>query len=212
MSLHGNGPVATPFPDQRRSAVDSQDLADLIAETQRVIRLPDFDRNLRAVEGEFGPIRQSPNGARLPAAMVADLYAGRDPRFAFRPALVTWRTDDEASTTDGDGRISLSTSVRDHWRSGTALGRALAINSLAHELSHTLSSRPEQLTMVFTDRGFKIGWLRGWPPVASYTIGSVAQCTFLEEQGARRGNLFDCLRKYGVGRFTTRGEGGRQSR
>jgi len=168
----------------------------------RVIHLPAFERNLRAVSSDFGPIAQSPFGQRLPSSVIADLYAGRDPAYSFYPARVTWTEGEGASSTGGDGIIRLSKLVHDNWRAGSTMRRSLAINSLAHELSHTLSSRRDMLSMVFVDRGFSFGWLRGRPPIASYTIGSVAQCTFLEEHGQMAEGLSACLRRYGVWHFT----------
>jgi hypothetical protein len=79
-----------------------QELAALIAETQRIMRSPNFDRNLRAVEAEFGKIAQSAFGRRLPAAAVADILAGRDVRYRFWPARVQWMAG-KYSTTDASG-------------------------------------------------------------------------------------------------------------
>ncbi|HTU11728.1 MAG TPA: hypothetical protein VMG08_12620 [Allosphingosinicella sp.] len=206
----GQGPVAAPLPDPHLSAGDIREIADLIAETQRVIGLPAFERNLRAVEAEFGLIRQSRAGRELSAAMIADLYAGRDPRYRFRPVMVGWNSSESTSITREGGTILLATNVRDRWRLGTVRSRALAINSLAHEFAHTLSRGPAEanIDFVFTDGGSLLGWFSRRAPVATYTIGTVAQCTFLEEQMALRGSLFDCMRRYGLSSFRTYGDDG----
>lgn len=189
------------IPASALPAEERLEISTLMAETIRILRSPTFDRNMRAVEEEFGQIAQSAFGGRLPAGTVADLMAGRDPRYRFSTVLVEWG-ELEHSTTFGRGLISLNANVRANWQATDPRTRSLAINSMAHEFSHTLSSKPDRLVMIFTDSGYKWAWLRGRPPVASYTIGSVAQCSWLEEQGAMPEGLTACLRRYGVRRFT----------
>lgn len=199
--VEGRGPNGAPAPNPARSPAETQELTDLLQETLRVIRLPSFERNLGIVQREFGLIRQSATGQGLTAERVAQLYAGRDPGYVFHPAAIDWGS---GSATTRDGMVRLSTNARDYWRTGRPLGRSLAINTLAHELSHTLSSAPAgDIRTVFSDNGYSSGWLRRWPPLVSYSIGSVAQCTYLEEQNALRGSIADCLRRYGVAKFTT---------
>lgn len=182
-------------------APEQAEIAALIAETRRVLALPAFERNLAAAGAEFGMIAQSPFGKRLPAATVAAIIQGRDGRYAFYPTAVSWGNEAAVSTAH-PGVIALSRRARDNWRAATPQERALAINSLAHEITHTITSCSPGLCLVFADRGFSFGWLRGNPPLVSYTVGSVAQCTWREEQGIMPEGLIACVRRFGVRSFT----------
>jgi hypothetical protein len=61
------------------------------------------------------------------------------------------------------------------WRSGTVDDKACAINTIAHEWSHSISKDGSVHELVLDDgHNCAIG------AVASYTVGAIAQCVFIE--------------------------------
>ncbi|MGB3166810.1 MAG: hypothetical protein WBA68_08560 [Alteraurantiacibacter sp.] len=81
-----------------------------------------------------------------------------------------------ASFTLGRGNLA-------NWMSPDTVQRSCAVNTVAHELSHLISSDPanfSQNTQPIRDR--YAGNNSGTDAVASYLIGTAAQCTWLQEQ------------------------------
>lgn len=62
------------------------------------------------------------------------------------------------------------------WRSRNRVARSCALNTTAHEISHTLVSSPTHFRPVFTDTGPGSHVNRTF---ASYLTGNMVQCTFL---------------------------------
>lgn len=62
------------------------------------------------------------------------------------------------------------------WRSKNLVERSCALNTTAHEISHTLVSSSTRFFPVFTDTGASSNVRRTY---ASYLTGDMAQCTFL---------------------------------
>jgi len=91
-------------------------------------------------------------------------------------------------------RITLTKWQLKRWRSGTPIGRSCAVNSMAHELTHTIWNSAEG-SQVFVDRGHEDVPDR---PMVSYVVGSVAQCTMLERTGDLSGPFSACVAKWGT--------------
>lgn len=149
----------------------------------------------------------SPYGERMAPADVAEIYLGRHGGVRSVPTVVTVDYDEDTPWQGFDrgtplsATITLTPKVLERWRGGTAEKRSCAVNTLAHELGHTFTSDPSRGEWVFADGG------KGKLPnlfyghLASYTIGSVAQCTMLQRHNALQGTFTACLRKWGTDRF-----------
>ena len=88
------------------------------------------------------------------------------------------------------GRVHL-----DRFVTGNVLEKSCAINTLAHEISHTLGSSPTNLQSYFLD--IPEGKEPEGVPVASYLVGTIAQCTYLEEKGRIESNQFtECVKLF----------------
>ena len=89
------------------------------------------------------------------------------------------------------GRVHL-----DRYLHGNQVERSCAINTMAHEITHTLTDKPgPPFTYFFTDDGPP-----GSTAVATLLIGAAAQCTFLRNAGriTTDAQLTSCVAKFGT--------------
>jgi hypothetical protein len=91
--------------------------------------------------------------------------------------------DGWAVTGGREGRVNIQVNraLLTRWRSPDVVMRACAINTMAHEISHTLSRSATQYRFAFTDTG--VGREARKTPPASYITGNVALCSYLVRQG-----------------------------
>ena len=102
--------------------------------------------------------------------------------------------ENEIATPTGEialGRLHFARYVK-----GDVVEKSCAINTMAHEISHTLSDRPDRFWMHILD-----SQRHATPPrgvfEASYFIGSVAQCTYLETVERIEPSEFEtCIRTF----------------
>ena len=192
---------ATAQPIAEEGSKDLADLQSLLDEATRIVKTEAFRENLVAL-GQ--PIAVAPFGERVSPETVYIALAGRDPAYTYVPTKIMW-VDKGGNSNSGDGAgslIRLTRDVQKNWTSGDLRKRSLAINSMAHELSHSLSRNPQYLDYVFIDRMFRLYWLHKSDAIASYTIGTVAQCTWLAEQEASV-DIPACLERYGLRKFNS---------
>jgi len=80
------------------------------------------------------------------------------------------------------GEIELGRLHFARYRNGDAVEKSCALNTMIHEIGHTLSDRPDQFWMHILDTEDDTS-----PPYgvfeASYFIGTIAQCTYLQSVG-----------------------------
>ncbi|MGE6761609.1 hypothetical protein ACQKGO_26595 [Corallococcus interemptor] len=89
----------------------------------------------------------------------------------------------------------------DRYVNGNEVEKSCAINTLAHEISHTLSHAPSQYLEYFLDTG-GTGPEKPGEPYASYLLGTLAQCTYLQGKGRIKAEeLPACLAVFGVDQF-----------
>ena len=89
------------------------------------------------------------------------------------------------------GRVHL-----DRYVNGNQVERSCAINTMAHEITHTLTNMPgPPFTYLFTDNG-----PAGSTAVATLLIGAAAQCTFLRNAGriTTDAQFTSCVAKFGT--------------
>lgn len=116
---------------------------------------------------------------------VAAIVSPGDVSMPYVEALVIPRRSGWASTgmeRDGKLRIRLRRSLLDRWRSADPVIKGCAINTMAHEISHTISRDPRRYYPAFTDTGQANAEARDGV-VASYFVGDLALCTALVRSG-----------------------------
>ena len=90
------------------------------------------------------------------------------------------------------------------WRRRPSISKACAINTLAHELTHTIVADPahDNSRQLYTDDGYRS--LTGPVRLVSYTLGSLAQCTYMQKNTLipPTDAAFDeCMRTWGTHSF-----------
>ncbi|MBA4792322.1 MAG: hypothetical protein H2041_01505 [Phenylobacterium sp.] len=108
-----------------------------------------------------------------------------------------------------DGEIHLPPEVAAQWRAEDPVVRSCALNTLAHEIAHTVSVSPFVFTPAFTDTSLDAptipGRRPGESPIGSYLIGSAAQCAWLARQGRiEDAELGACVEVFGAAGFNDR--------
>lgn len=195
----------------------------LLSDAWRVLASDRFHSNLRSLGSMFpqvyvhflgeqgsGKMRTAHN---VTVNVLSDIVAAkanwhyvRSPAFLtgdqkFGEALTGWTGTSAQVGSMSIGRLHLA-----RWRSTDKVEQSCAVNTIAHEMSHLVSNSPKLFMAEITDDyaatltskasdGSDIS-----PPnaVASYLIGSVAQCTWLQERGyTPEVDLEACLRVFG---------------
>jgi len=108
-----------------------------------------------------------------------------------------------------DGEIHLPPEVVVQWRARDPVVRSCALNTLAHEIAHTVSVSPFVFTPAFTDTSLDAptipGRRPGESPIGSYLIGSAAQCAWLAREGRiEEAELSACVDVFGTSGFNDR--------
>ena len=219
LSNHGEDTAAAQRPFRMLSGVASpaqiRDVGGLLSQAHAVLRSERFERNLRSLADVY-PTIYARNG--LQDATVHDLadYVSlkkTGARYTVVDAFVLG--DDEAvdgmlasagEASAGSGRfadVTLDALVPRLFQSTDTVVRSCAINTAAHEYAHTISTMPVRYEPAFTDTNERREVIpnrrRPGTPVASYLIGSVAQCTWLQDQGrVSPGGLKACVETFGT--------------
>lgn len=174
---------------------ESQALAGLLKEAFAVLRSPEFRANLLTLEGRYPSVyaRDSEQAATIPR--IASIVSLEPPGSRFAPAqvaLVDGNSGGLGAAGEGvaSGRYSdilIERVVLAAWGRPDTVARSCAINVAAHEYAHTIVLTPMGFGNAFTDtRSDEVAIPNrqsSGTPVASYLIGSVAQCTWLARQG-----------------------------
>ena len=190
----------------RVRAADRATLTEIVNATVSVITSERFAAHLDSIQQR--QLWLSPGGDTMSPREVRDIYLGRNDSMRPVPTVVTvtrrlfsdapstgWSSYSPARST-----ITLSTWEMKRWRQGSPDWRSCAVNTLAHEITHTISASAGRAEYVFTDQGRAASTEAG-EPLVSYTVGSVAQCTMLESLGELSGTFAACLEKWGTNHF-----------
>lgn len=110
---------------------------------------------------------------------------------------------------DGGQQDGISTAGMDlgrahleRWRSKDLVEKSCSINTMAHEISHTLSHHETQHLEYFLDTG-DVSSART-KPIASYFVGSLAQCSWLQDNNRvekTKEALQNCLATFRTNEF-----------
>lgn len=114
---------------------------------------------------------------------VCGIVKSAEPPLRYVPAAIVpqngWAT---TSSSRGNVRIKLNRKLLTRWRSQNVVVRACAVNTMAHEISHTISRDMSRFKFAFTDSGSGDGSARNGH-VASYFTGDLALCSYLVKEG-----------------------------
>lgn len=202
-------PPALMFATQPTASVDARvtepqraALTELVSEAVRTINSPQFAAHANGLQGydriwfggDTGPNYQSWQTAR-------DRILSPVSPAGFAPASV-WI--DNAVGLGKTGaysggptplRIRIGPDVLTRWQSTNVIERSCAINTVAHELSHTLSRQEDRYLPIFLDTPVEPS--KG--TYASYVMGNLAQCAYLVRQSRiADGTVADCVAHFGV--------------
>ncbi|MFI5297186.1 MAG: hypothetical protein ACHREM_03735 [Polyangiales bacterium] len=208
-------PIGVAWATMSASVRDDNrsELRALLLETQAVVRSDRFRLHLLQFAGDDA-LRTSMTGALTDGRAVLTHYLGGARLGLARPVIVY--DDCPAGSTilavtgthPGLTRVEmhLTQVVLDSWRAADPRRRSCAINLVAHELSHTVydDADPKAPRMLYRDDDHASRWRWGGRQhLVSYTIGTVAQCSWLEASYAEP---FDaCVERMGTRSFTWNG-------
>jgi hypothetical protein len=187
----------------------------LLDEAYAVLRAPSFHQAMTSLSNRYPAVYARNSAQAVSPAEIAGIVdlAPRGSRYAPTKVAIVEVTGSELAsageagfTSGRDADMLISRPVLEDFASEDVVRRSCAINVAAHEYAHTISLTPVGLTNAFTDtrsgeRGIRN---RRAPdtPVASYLIGSVAQCVWLSRQGRiGRADIPACVQVFGVRGF-----------
>lgn len=194
--------------------VESQALAGLMTDAFAVLRSSDFRANLLGLEARYPGVyaRNAEQAATIPR--IASIVALEPAGSRFAPADVALVEGDSGGLgAAGEGvasgrysNILIERTVLAAWRRPDAVARSCAINVAAHEYAHTIVLTPMGYGNAFSDTKADEAAIpnrkSAGSPVASYLIGSVAQCTWLAQQGRiERADVGACVEVFGTAAF-----------
>ncbi len=203
--------------DPRLAPVHQAQLLAAARSAYAILRTPEFATALQAA-AEGQAIYASRDREEQPAEVILDDLTGRgrylpvrlimmDPTAA--ESLEHYAAGGGLGYVSQDGEIHLPPDVLADWAADDLVRRSCAINTLAHEIAHTISISPFVFTPAFTDT--RLGERAiprrgaGHSPVASYLIGSAAQCAWLQQQGRiAPGEVRACVEVFGTRGFNDR--------
>ena len=191
---------------------EERNLQNLINESYAILRSEEFRANLGIVAQQFDVAYvgteklNDPAAARYAkmSALAEMVTANGAYRYVYAPVYPVGGSghyNDTAVTRTADGTATFSIG-RGHlynWRQNNLVHRSCAVNTVAHELTHLISSSPDSFELkdqVLRDWG--AGNLSDARPVASYLLGTVAQCTWLQKAGYQpEVDITKCLAAFG---------------
>lgn len=199
---------------------DEQALVEtLMGEAWGVLRSPEFRENLLALKATYPVIYARPADQEADVEDVARIVTQARPGVRYtRVAVRIVGSDDRrdparelASAGEGQGYgrysdMTIGRGLLGQFRSSDLVDRSCAVNAAAHEYAHTINLTPIGYTTAFTDTTLGQRSIanrrRPGSPIASYLIGAVAQCTWLQQRGRiAQGEVPACVRVFGVGIF-----------
>lgn len=193
-------------------AEDAQ-LTALLNDAYNTLRSDAFKANLKSLSTEFRTVFMRVEGDETTSKPVrngsvgdlADVVSAKSPnRYVRVPVALVGgsRYYFALSGTTGDGvhaSFTLGRANLGYWGSSDPVERSCAINTVAHEMSHLISS---DATAFREDtqpiRDTNAGTRSGTNAVASYLVGTVAQCTWLQKQNHSPAvNIKECVKVFG---------------
>lgn len=186
---------------------ERQALQRLIDEAKSVVASSGFRQDMDSLNGQYSRVWLTKDtgyaSASMIAAMVAQpvgethyvktrvILAGNDRKFSIS-------VDDDRRTSNGSRVLSIGRGHLARYRSSSDIVKSCAINSIAHEITHTLSRSRTVFLYAVRDTGPDNDEGRQGP-MASYLVGSVAQCSHLRQSGRiAPEEVARCVQTFGV--------------
>jgi hypothetical protein len=205
---------------------EQQSASGWLAATYIVLKSDGFHNNLKSLSKPYPQIWLSKYERYRTVQQLSDILKLRDTtkpgaRYVPTALALIGAPDKSASSWDGYngnkdaftgytgyreggksvGAMHIGRVHYDRYLNGNVVERSCAINTLAHEISHTLSWHATDYLEYFLDTDDASPDKPG-EPVASYFIGSLAQCTYLQSQGRIKADELEaCLATFGIDRF-----------
>jgi hypothetical protein len=191
-----------------------------IDEVTALLRSDALASNLKVLDATYGKVELTTGKTVTKPSELTQLLrlqATAYPQLAYRPAVVvlTGSGVPDPSRDSGFGntenasasvmpvnyrnpvlRMAIGRVHLDRYLHGNQVERSCAINTMAHEITHTLTDKPgPPFIYFFTDDAPP-----GSTAVATLLVGAVAQCTFLRNAGriATDAQLTSCVAKFGT--------------
>ena len=196
------------------SEAERETAGRLLQEGYAVLRSSAFRVNLEALQDRYPTIYARPSEQESDPKGVAAVIALERPGSRFAPAQATIVDDDgwalgaagEGGTSGRYSDLLITRGVLQAFGASDVVTRSCAINVAAHEYAHTISLTPVGYRVAFSDTNEvrrEIANRRNpGTPVASYLIGAVAQCTWLEKQGRiGQADVPACVEVFGTAAF-----------
>lgn len=196
----------------RKSRIDSG-ARELYFEAERILSSEAFIKNLSDTEKVYG---QSQFSVEHGAGSATKVFASIDgPVYKKLPICVrvvgSGSGDDASerfhagasiSRTGARVQLSMGSEIVREFLSVSSVTRSCAVHTMAHEISHSIIYRKSGY-MVFADT-YSGGVVADSKdvPISTYMIGSVAQCTYLQNINAMKDDsVVNCVKRFGVRRF-----------
>jgi len=196
---------------------EENQLTALLGEAFGLLHSRQFHENLLSLRDRYPVIYAKPDDQAANIDKLARITALEGPIARFAPADVVGGDDradptrDTANAGEGQGlgrysQITIGRNVLDQYRSSNIVAQSCAVNVASHEYAHTISTTPMGFGIAFTDTTDREPQIRNrqYPgtPVASYLIGAVAQCTWLQLKGRiGQSEVPMCVETFGVTSF-----------
>ena len=151
---------------------------------EAVIRLTDpaFKARAQRLASEYNKVWLSQPLGFKDSAVVADIVTQpSEPVSYTRAAILPSRRGAVTGFRRGRLVIRLNPALLKHWQSADPVERGCAVNTMAHEITHTLTRRTDKFFFAFTDTG--VGREARATAPASYFSGNLALCSYLVDQG-----------------------------
>lgn len=198
------------------SSADRALVQELFPDALAVLRSTEFRENMQTLEGSTGGVYANRRGEVLTLSMVHEIIVGNTWRDRYVSTTIFVIGSDKVgdpsrfhANTGRHGLARHSASVHvgkgviAQYGSADEVEKSCAINTAAHEITHTISDVPVFYRMKFTDtrlheRGVGRSASERVMPIATYLVGSVAQCTYLQQK--RRistSELRECVKVFG---------------
>ncbi|MEO1044609.1 MAG: hypothetical protein AAFX04_04135 [Pseudomonadota bacterium] len=174
------GPVLSVGEDvPAETAPALQKLAD---ETLRVLTSDQFLDNAMAMSGQYPELFINGQLGYRSAAWTASNFQDPVGDYRFNATPLMLGKKHAFTGYDRKGwRMEVPPATLAQWASEDVVERSCAINTIAHETSHTLVDEDGAIVMI--DEGADAFYSRRKGTTGSYVMGGLAQCTWLQLQG-----------------------------
>lgn len=155
---------------------------------------PAFTARSGRLAPEFTKVWFSKTFGFKDSVAVADFVTRPSPPVSYtQAAILPSRKGAVTDVENGRLVIRLNPALLNRWQSADPVERGCAVNTMAHEITHTLTRREDGFYYAFTDTG--VGREARATAPASYFSGNLALCSYLVDQGRiAEGDVGKCMK------------------